>query len=360
MSSHYISLVLCFSIYSFWGWILETIFKTVRDRHFVNSGFLKGPYLPIYGCGALMTVQIFNMLYHLGLDDNSILTMIWTMVVVVFFISLLEYTIGGLLELLFKRRWWDYSDEKFNIKGRVSLKYSILWGVLGCLVIYFIQPFLVQELQVMSMDQKFFLTVFTMMLITLDVVISVGSLWDSTTYITSGCFQLKYTLMKNDSGLLDSEYASYINDIITNPQVQTMRQFRHHKNITCWDHSLNVSYTSYRVCKYLGWDYVAAARGGVLHDLFLYDWRTTELHEGRHGYVHPQIALTNATGMFTLNSLEKDIILKHMFPLTLSRPIFKESFLVCMVDKYCTLREIFSLTRQFRLPEDGERFMLIR
>jgi uncharacterized protein len=92
----------------------------------------------------------------------------------------------------------------------------------------------------------------------------------------------------------------------------------------------------------LGWDHRAAARGGLLHDLFLYDWRTTTLDRGRHGFVHPRLALENASRIYSLNELEKDIIMKHMFPLTLQPPKYKESLVVCMVDKFCAVEETFN------------------
>jgi uncharacterized protein len=138
-----------------------------------------------------------------------------------------------------------------------------------------------------------------------------------------------------------AEYAACIDDLIYSPTVQMLDGFKHHQNVSRLDHSLNVSFTSYSLCKVLGWDYRSAARGGLLHDLFLYDWRTTTLEEGRHGFAHPQIALNNASEEFSLNSLEKDIILKHMFPLTWQPPGYRESIMVCLVDKCCALQEIF-------------------
>jgi uncharacterized protein len=138
-----------------------------------------------------------------------------------------------------------------------------------------------------------------------------------------------------------AEYAACIDDLIYSPTVQALDDFKHHQNVSRLDHVLNVSFTSYSLCRTLGWDYRSAARGGVLHDLFLYDWRTTTLEEGRHGFAHPRIALNNAQEEFELNPVEQDIILKHMFPLTKEPPRCKESVLVCLVDKFCALQEIF-------------------
>ncbi len=140
------------------------------------------------------------------------------------------------------------------------------------------------------------------------------------------------------------EYISCVEDLVFHPLIQSMGGFRHHQKTSCLDHSLSVSYTSYLLCKALGWDYRSAARGGLMHDLFLYDYRTTTLEEGRHGVVHPRIALDNASAITDVNDVERDIILKHMYPRTWQRPSFKESFLVCLVDKYWAVKEFLGLS----------------
>lgn len=142
----------------------------------------------------------------------------------------------------------------------------------------------------------------------------------------------------------DDEYLSCIRDLINNDAVKSMKNFKHHGNITCLGHSLYVSYYSYMMCKKLGLDYRSAARGGLLHDFYLYDWHINKPYKGLHGYKHPKIALKNANRYFSLNCKEKDIIKKHMWPLTLALPRYKESFVVVMVDKYCALREIIRFT----------------
>lgn len=114
----------------------------------------------------------------------------------------------------------------------------------------------------------------------------------------------------------------------------------HHADISCFGHSVFVAYLSFRICRRLGWDYHAAARGGLLHDLFLYDWRIKDSHTGPHGFTHPHAALQNASRLCNLTAVEKDIILKHMWPLT---PMlfyrYKESFVVSCSDKICALAE---------------------
>lgn len=137
----------------------------------------------------------------------------------------------------------------------------------------------------------------------------------------------------------EREYEKCIYDLIQHEMVGTMKNFIQHGDINCLEHSLYVSYSSYLICKRLGLDYRSAARGGLLHDFFLYDWHNTKPHKGLHGFVHPNIALQNANRYFNLNDREKDIIQKHMWPLTLRLPRYKEAFVVLLADKYCASME---------------------
>lgn len=143
------------------------------------------------------------------------------------------------------------------------------------------------------------------------------------------------------------EYKKCISDFIPNESVRSMGKFIQHGDVTCLEHSIYVSYISYLICRRLGLDYVSAARGGLLHDFFLYDWHITKPCKGRHGFIHPRMALENASKYFVLNEMEKDIILKHMWPLTIRMPKYKESFIVSFVDKYCALMEIIRFSSRF-------------
>lgn len=141
------------------------------------------------------------------------------------------------------------------------------------------------------------------------------------------------------------EFYSIIEDLIHNKTVKEMKNYRQHYNTSTFQHCLYVSYLNYKICKKLKLDYISATRAGMLHDLFLYDWRNSrkELHlDGYHAFVHPKIALKNALKVFDLNKKEQDIILKHMWPVTLfSIPKYKESFIITITDKYSALKESF-------------------
>lgn len=136
------------------------------------------------------------------------------------------------------------------------------------------------------------------------------------------------------------EFENIIKDIIENTTVQKMQEYRQHYNTSCYEHCINVSYLNYRICKKLKLDFVSAARAGMVHDLFLYDWRKRENgRKGLHGFTHPKTALENAEKLFDISKREKDIILKHMWPLTIKIPIYPESWVIVLTDKYCAIKE---------------------
>lgn len=140
---------------------------------------------------------------------------------------------------------------------------------------------------------------------------------------------------------MDTEYLECIRELAEHKKVLSMRNYMQHKKIDCLEHSLHVSYYSYFLCRKLGLDWRAASRGGLLHDFFLYDWHNKDRKDkkGLHGFTHPKIALRNAKLYFNISDMEEDIICKHMWPLTIKLPRYKESYIVVFVDKYCAFTE---------------------
>ena len=118
---------LTFIIYSMLGWLMEVTLCSVEEKHFVDRGFLIGPYCPIYGTGTLILILILTK-YH---DDLLALFVIGT-----FICSVVEYLTSFAMEKLFKARWWDYSTRKFNLNGRICLTNSILFGLGGIIILY--------------------------------------------------------------------------------------------------------------------------------------------------------------------------------------------------------------------------------
>ena len=132
-SYHVYQLLWIFFVYSFIGWCGEAAMAAVRRHKFVNGGFASGPLCPVYGAGAA-AVAVFLPELH----DRLFFLFLGGMIVTTF----VEYLTGRLLELIFHRKWWDYSDEKFNLDGYVCLKNSAIWGLCSVLMICFFDPLL--------------------------------------------------------------------------------------------------------------------------------------------------------------------------------------------------------------------------
>lgn len=134
------------------------------------------------------------------------------------------------------------------------------------------------------------------------------------------------------------DFYECIRDIAEHPVVLRMKLYPHHGNTNCYQHCLHVAYYNYILCRYWNLNARAAARAGMLHDLFLYDWHTHAKKTGNHfhGLTHPRDALKHAQKFFELSDMEKDIILGHMWPVTLFHiPRYKETWITTLTDKYC-------------------------
>lgn len=138
------------------------------------------------------------------------------------------------------------------------------------------------------------------------------------------------------------EYLSYIGDLLENKDVRRLENFTHHIGTSRLQHSLNVSYYNYVLCRFLKLDAKAAARGGLLHDLFFYDRKTHEKVRNSHAAEHANIALYNASMLFELSEREEDMILNHMWPMTPHIPRHAETFVITLVDKFCASAEFTS------------------
>lgn len=135
-----------------------------------------------------------------------------------------------------------------------------------------------------------------------------------------------------------AEFHSHIDTLLENESVKKLDDFTQHYCYTRLKHSLDVAYYSFVISRTFGWDSRSAARAGLLHDLFLYDWRETDTGKN-HATHHPQVALENARRICELNPIEEDIIKKHMWLITPIPPRYKEGFVVTFVDKICAARE---------------------
>lgn len=126
-------LMALFLVYSFVGWVMETCYCWICTKKFVNRGFLIGPVVPIYGTGGVLVYVLLKRYL-----DMPLVLFIMSIIIC----SLLEYFTSYYMEKLFKTRWWDYSNRKFNINGRVCLFNMICFGILSLVIMYGVNPFL--------------------------------------------------------------------------------------------------------------------------------------------------------------------------------------------------------------------------
>jgi len=134
-------LFILFLIYSFLGWSLEVVYAMYIQRTFVNRGFLFGPICPIYGFGALILIGSLR-----NIKGNRILKFI----IAIIAFSVFEYIASYILEVLFNQRWWDYSNDILNLQGRISILYSLVWGILGILFTEKLHPFVRKKVEKVS------------------------------------------------------------------------------------------------------------------------------------------------------------------------------------------------------------------
>lgn len=391
-------LLVFFFFYSFVGWVSETLYKTLQTGRFMNSGFLYGPVVPIYGFCAVMTISAeLYLAPHLPFAVRAVLYALLA--------TLLEYYTGTIYEQAFGVRLWDYSGKPLNFRGRVCLQYSFYWFVLTVLCLALLHPQVVRAVATvpnavlaianrvlivailtdflfacrnLTSVVRFFRSLNSeYLIITRDIFQKsvdsfnrlLGSFPNLRTYInTSIGSNILHDFTVNMKGILtktivrgsegevvldaadgdEAQFTGLVADILANEKFLKLREFRHH-NGSIFDHARAVAYLTYRYCRKRNLDYRSATRAALLHDFFLYDWRTGYDKEGvyhkGHIYLHPKMALRNSEEQFVLNDMERDIILNHMWPLSPSLPRYKETFVVSFIDKFISTREFFEIIR---------------
>lgn len=154
---------LLFLTYSIIGWILEVVGKLIEQRRFINRGFLIGPYCPIYGLGSLL-ITILLQRY----TGDPIALFILAIVTC----SILEYSTSYIMEKIFHARWWDYSQRKFNINGRICLETMLPFGLLGLIMLYGINPIFQNLFTTMSLKYLNIIFYVSLFIFSLDFIIS--------------------------------------------------------------------------------------------------------------------------------------------------------------------------------------------
>ena len=134
----YAELFLFFTFYSFLGWVLETIFATVKHKRFINRGFLHGFFCPIYGFGAILV--LLSSEWATRVFEHNLTALGISILLAITLVTAVEYLTGFILEKIFNCKWWDYSNNFANIHGYISFNYSLLWGLLAFLLIQVVHP----------------------------------------------------------------------------------------------------------------------------------------------------------------------------------------------------------------------------
>ncbi len=153
----------------------------------------------------------------------------------------------------------------------------------------------------------------------------------------------------------NEEYREVLNEhgleVLSSAKYLRLKGFIQHGNVTVYEHCIHVALCAIRLNRKLGINGIERelVRGALLHDYFLYDWHDSNapgnIHPKLHGFYHPGIALKNATRDFTLTEREKDIICRHMWPLTPIPPRCREAWVVCLADKYASTLETLKLKK---------------
>lgn len=155
--------ILFFFVYSFLGWCLEVICKLITEKRFINRGILIGPICPIYGYGVL----IMTLFFRKYLNDPITL-----FILIIISCSILEYFTSYFLEKVYHTRWWDYSTKKFNINGRICLETMIPFGILGLLIMNYMNPIVFNLLNILPNYLIYILSTIFLITYIIDNIIS--------------------------------------------------------------------------------------------------------------------------------------------------------------------------------------------
>ena len=160
--------LLYFFIYGTLGWMLEVSFQSIKTGKFINRGFLNGPICPIYGVGASIVIFFLSGIA----DSNKLMLFLGS----IFIATVIELITGFLLDKIFHKHWWDYSDRRFNIGGYVCLEFSIAWGFL-CLFLYDINHPLVQKMvDIIPYKAKIYILIILSIIICIDFISTLNTL----------------------------------------------------------------------------------------------------------------------------------------------------------------------------------------
>ena len=171
----YYEICMDFLVYSFLGWVLEVVFHASKLGKIVNRGFLNGPVCPVYGFGMVGLLMLLQSISSADtVEDTNVFVLFF---ICMLFGSAVELLAGWLLDVIFHMRWWDYSDEPFNLHGYICLRFSLLWGVGGIVVIGMLYPML-SNITTAKIPQKYGWIIMLLLYIVyfVDFIVTVASI----------------------------------------------------------------------------------------------------------------------------------------------------------------------------------------
>lgn len=173
-----IDAILYFFLYSIIGWVGETIYCSVGEKKFVNRGFLTGPMCPIYGTGATVFSVCLSPFYEkFGYSKWYIIVLVILLGMVL--ADIVEFLTSVIMEKLFNARWWDYSNKKFNIQGRICLGHTLYWGAATGLFVYVVHPFVVRHVEsLLNPTQRRQIVVMLLIVFAFDLFFAVKGAFD--------------------------------------------------------------------------------------------------------------------------------------------------------------------------------------
>jgi len=352
--------IVAFFLFSFLGWVWESIFCTIRSRKWANRGFLYGPICPIYGFGSLLGFILYDLIKKGQLPNLD-----WWMVFILGFMvsMLLEYPTSWILEKLFKARWWDYSHYPLNINGRTSVPTSIGFGLAAILLMKVLIPMVDQWLAFLSDSLLNFIALVLVSAISVDATLTVSSLTDFQRHVASideafqhhmedivnrvynnqhayfqnaiqriVVFKLPERKSQIAKQLREKQFVELIKDYYHSDRAKQLDQKLHHGTTTTLEHCENVAWISYLINEklHLNADEKELVEAAMLHDLYLFN-RTDEMEN-------------NAV------SFDEEAVRRHMWPLKIKKiPKSREALIIYFADKYCTLIETIRLNKRFGL-----------
>lgn len=372
--------IVIFIIFSFLGWIWESIYCTIQSRAWANRGFLFGPICPIYGFGSIVGLVLYDLAVL-----NILPTLSWWHIFLIGFIvsMLLEYPTSWILEKSFHARWWDYTKIPWNINGRTSVPTSIAFGLASILIMKFIMPFADNMLKFFPDSILNFFALFFISLISVDITLTISALTDFQKRVAAidnslqnrmtdivshiynkkdvikqmavsriTVFRLPERKARVASHLKEKRFKQLLEEYNNSEIIRQMDNYIHHGHTTTLEHCQNVAWVSYLINKKLklNADEKKLIELSMMHDLFLYDWHDKRPERKTHAFDHPDIACNNAIKHFDISKKDQEIIRSHMWPINIRRiPKSKEAIILCIADKYCALIETLRINDKLGL-----------